>query len=80
MKSGTSLKFGQIHQPTAELAALERVKYSHRPTMEKRCLHFFSAVYYPIIMILAGNEDMYKSLDDFEFGQDLTTHCRVSCP
>ena len=47
---------------------------------EKRWFHLFSVVYDPIPMILAGNEDMHKSLDDFEFGQDLTTDCRVSCP
>ena len=47
---------------------------------EKRCLHFFSAVYDLILMIFAGNEDMHKSLDEFEFGQDLKTDCRVSCP
>ena len=47
---------------------------------EQRCLHLFSAIYYPILMIRVGIENMHKSLDDFEFGQDLTTNCRVSCP
>ena len=33
----------------------------------------FSAVYDPILMILAGNEDMYNRLYDLNFGQDLKT-------
>ena len=33
---------------------------------KKRYLHLFSAVYDPILMILAGNEDIHKSLDEFE--------------
>ena len=31
-------------------------------------------------MILAGNEDIHKSLDEFEFGQDQKTDYGVSCP
>ena len=31
-------------------------------------------------MILAGNEDIHKSLDEFEFGQDLKTDYGVICP
>ena len=33
-----------------------------------------------IILILAGNEDMHKSLDEFKFRQDTTTNSRVICP
>ena len=81
MKSRTSSKFSQIRQPTAELAAIERVKNPHRLTMRKKlCLHFFSAIYNPILMILAGDDDWHKSLIQFEFGQDQKTDCRVSCP
>ena len=47
---------------------------------ERWCPHFFSAVYGRILLILAGNEDMYKSLDEFEFRPDLTTDNEVSCP
>ena len=32
------------------------------------------------ILLLAGNEDMHKSLDEFEFRPDPTTDNRVSCP
>ena len=72
------------------LGSFACMKFSHIPTAErvkkipiglqweKRCLHLFLAIYDPIPMKLAGNEDMHKSLDDFEFGQDLTTDYRVS--
>ena len=33
-----------------------------------------------IILILAGNEDMHKSLDEFEFRPDTATNSRVICP
>ena len=46
---------------------------SHRVMMGKRCLHFFSAVFHPILFILAGNEDMHESSDEFEFQPDWTT-------
>ena len=36
------------------------------------CLHLFSVVFDPILFILAGNEDMHKISDEFDFG--------VSCP
>ena len=33
-----------------------------------------------IILILAGNEDMHQSLDEFKFQPDTTTDSRVICP
>ena len=33
-----------------------------------------------IFFVLAGKEDNYKSLDEFEFRLDLTNDCSVSCP
>ena len=33
-----------------------------------------------IILILAGNEDMHKSLDEFKFQPDTTTNSKVICP
>ena len=45
-----------------ELAALERLK--------NRCHHFFSVAIDPILFKLAGNEDMYNILDEFEFRPD----------
>ena len=35
---------------------------------------------YPILLILAGNNDMHKSSEVFEIWPDLTTDCGVSCP
>ena len=55
-----SLKFGQI-QPLVSMV-------TDRVMMEKRCLHFFSAVFHLFHFILAGNDDMYESSDEFEFG------------
>ena len=36
--------------------------------------------YESIILILAGNEDMHKSLDEFKFRPDTDTNTRVICP
>ena len=46
----------------------------------KRCLHLFSVVFDPIFFILAGNEEMHKISDEFEFRPDRTTDYGVSCP
>ena len=73
MRAGTSLNFSLIGLPTAELAALERLKNPHRLIMGKRCLHFFLAVLDRILFILAGNDNIHESLDEFEIWQDLTT-------
>ena len=73
MRAGTSLNFSLIGPPTAELAALERLKNPHRLIMRKQCLHFFSAVLDLILFILAGNNNIHESLDGFEICLDLTT-------
>ena len=44
-----------------------------RVLMEKRCLHFFSAVFHLFLFIIAGNGDMHESWDEFEFQPDWTT-------
>ena len=41
---------------------------------------FFSVVFDPILFMLAGNEDMHKLADEFEFRPDWTTDYGVSCP
>ena len=46
---------------------------SHRLIMEKTVSPLFSAVFHPILFILAGNDDMHESSDKFEFRPDLTT-------
>ena len=67
-----SLNFSLIGPPTAELAALERLK-KFPYIMGKGCLHFFSAVLDRILLILAGNDNLHESLDEFEIWLDLTT-------
>ena len=47
---------------------------------EKRSHHVFSAVFDRILFILAGNEDIHKSLYEFEFRTDPTTDYGVRCP
>ena len=43
-------------------------------------LPFFSAVFYPILFIFAGNDNMHESSEEFEIRPDPTTDCGVSCP
>ena len=54
MRAWVSLKFGQIRQLVS--IATDRVIME-----KKRCCHFFSAVFYPILFILAVNDDMHES-------------------
>ena len=59
---------------TAELAALERLEKSPLTyNWGKRCHHIFSAIFDLILFIFAGNEDMFKSLYEFEIWPDVTT-------
>ena len=39
----------------------------------------FSAVFHRIVFILAGNEDMHKSLNEFEFQPDPTSDYGEIC-
>ena len=73
LRAGTSLNFSLIGLPTAELAALECLKYPHRLIMRKQCLHFFLAVLDLILFILTCNDNIHESLDGFEICLDLTT-------
>ena len=73
MRAQKSSNFGLIGPPTAELAALEHLKNPHRLIMGKRCLHFFSDVPDRILFLLAGNDNIHKSLDEFEIWPDFTT-------
>ena len=41
--------------------------------MEKMTASNFSAFFHLILFILAGNEEMHKSLDEFEIQPDPTT-------
>ena len=46
----------------------------------KCCLHLYSVAFDPILFILAGNEDIHKNSDEYEFRPDRTTDYGVSCP
>ena len=78
MRARRSSKFGHIRLLTAELAALERLKNPHRLVMGKWRCHLFSAVLDQILFILAGNDDIHKSLDDFEIRPDPIRNHRVA--
>ena len=54
IKSRMSLNFGQIGPLTTELAALERLKISHRFIMGKCCLHASSFIFDRIIIKVAN--------------------------
>ena len=51
-----------------ELAALERLKKSHRLIMGKWCLHASSFIFYRVIIKVAGNQVRHKSSDELDFG------------
>ena len=53
---------------------------SQRVIMGKGRHHVFSTVFDRILFILAGNDDIHKSLHEFEIRPDPTTDNRVSCP
>ena len=48
--------------------------------LEKRCYHIFSKVFDRIHFILAGDDDIHKSLNEFEIWRDPTMDCGVGCP
>ena len=60
IKSRTSSNFGQIGPVSRELAALERLKISHRYIMGKLCLHT-SLYFWSVIIKVAGNQDSNKA-------------------
>ena len=53
---------------------------SHRDIMGKMVSSRFLECFDRILFILAGNEYMHESLDEFEIWPDLTTDFGVSCP
>ena len=65
-----ALGFGPDRIRTLVFMATES---SHRVIMEEAELHFFSAVFHAILFILASNDDMHESSDEFEFRPDWTT-------
>ena len=79
MRARASSNFGLIEPPTANIAALERLKKIPIGLWEKRCLLIFSAVLYWILIMLAGNDNIHESLDEFEIQSNLIRDHRVSC-
>ena len=67
-----SLKFGQIH-PLVSMV-------TDRVMMGKTVSPLFLGCFHPFLFILAGNDDMHESSDEFEFRPDWTTDCGVRCP
>ena len=67
-----SSKFGKIRPWTMELAALGHLKKNPIDIMERmRSSHF-------LLFILTGNDDIHKSLDEFEIRPGPTTDHRVA--
>ena len=63
-----SSNFGPIRQRTAELVAIEcQNKIPKELSLERCCQNPCAFIFDWIFFILAGNEDNYKSLDEFEF-------------
>ena len=67
-----SSKFGQM-QPLVSMAA-------DRVTVGKGRHHVFSNVFDLIHFILSGNDDIHKSLNEFEIRRDPTMDYGVGCP
>ena len=67
-----SLKFDQI-QPLVSMV-------TDRVMMGNMVSPLFLADFHPFLLILADNDDMHESSEEFEFRPDWTTDCRVSCP
>ena len=67
-----SLKFSQM-QPLVSIV-IDRVM------MGKTVSPLFLGCFSSVLFILAGNDDMNESSEEFEFQPDLSTDCGVSCP
>ena len=73
MRARSSLNFGLIGPPTVELTALERLKNPIGLNGKNDVSNFLSAVIGRILFILAGNDNIHESLDEFEIRLDQTT-------
>ena len=62
----------------------DRIKAFHGnrniPYNGERCPYFVSAVFHPILFILAGNNDMHGTSKESEIQPDPTADSGVSCP
>ena len=75
IKALLTSNFDQIRLLAAEVAAIERLEKQ----WEKCCDHSSAFIFEWTFFILAGNKDIYKSLDDFKFLPNSTTDYRVEC-
>ena len=67
-----SSKFGQM-RPLVSMA-------TDRVTVGKRCHQVFSNIFDRTPFILAGNDDIHKSLNEFKIWRDPTMDYGVGCP
>ena len=67
-----SSQFGQM-RPLISMA-------TDRVTVGKRCHHILSNVFDRIHFILAGNDDIHTSLNEFEMRRDSIMDYGVGCP
>ena len=72
MRDWMSLKFDQIQQLVSMV--------TDRVMMGKMVSPLFLSCFSSDHFILAGNDEMHESSDEFEFRLDWTTDCGVSCP
>ena len=70
MRAWMSLKFGQIRRLLS--VATDRIM------MAKTVLPLFLGCFYPILFILARNDDMLESSEEFKLWPDPTTDCGVT--
>ena len=77
----SSQEFEIRSDPTSDCGVscpLASEKNPHRLIMGQWCCHFFSAILDQILLILAGNDDIPKSLDEFEPRPDPIRDHRVA--
>ena len=55
-------------------------RYFHKVIMGKILYHSSAYIFDGIFIILADTKENHNILDKFEFRQDSTKDCRVSCP
>ena len=79
MRARKSLNFGLIGPLTAELAAPEHLKNPHMLIMGKMMSPIFSSLLNRILFMLAGNDNIHQSLDEFEIQSNLIRDHRDNC-
>ena len=82
MISWTCSSFGPIGPRTTEFSALESLKNTppHSLIMGMMVSPLFHGCLCVILIMLAGNKNIHKCLDEFKFWPNLATEYGVSCP